>query len=250
MKKSKKGLLKKFTYLLTASTALFFLVSGFAPAASGKVVKADTTIATVSVDSFSTIYESLDLDSLGLSREAFLYATRGYAELKSRGTITNTDILSIVDFSLPSAQKRLFIMNMRTGKLLFNTYVSHGKNSGEEVATRFSNDQNSFASSLGFYITGKTYKGEHGYSLRLEGLEKGINDNALSRGIVVHAANYVNEKMAMQRGMIGRSLGCPAVPVKLHRPIIQQIKEGSCLFVYGPDSSYLTHSMMGKGFRV
>ncbi|RYG01833.1 MAG: murein L,D-transpeptidase catalytic domain family protein, partial [Chitinophagaceae bacterium] len=190
------------------------------------------------------------LDSLGLSREAFVYATRGYAELKARGSITNTDILSIVDFSLSSAQKRLFIMNMRTGKLLFNTYVSHGKNSGQENATRFSNDQNSFASSLGFYVTGKTYKGEHGYSLRLEGLEKGINDNALGRGIVVHAANYVNEKIAAQRGMIGRSLGCPAVPVKLHRPIIQQIKEGSCLFLYGPDSTYLTHSMMGKGFRV
>ncbi|RYY22603.1 MAG: murein L,D-transpeptidase catalytic domain family protein [Chitinophagaceae bacterium] len=239
--------------LFLGAVTVLSLLSAMTPRVPNPAPPVAAAVSVKVVDSFSSLayanlYESLKLDSLELSREAFTYAVEGYNNLLNQGAIFKQDVLSIVDFSLPSSKKRLFIIDLATGKLLFNTFVSHGRNSGMEQATRFSNDLNSFQSSLGFFITGNTYKGEHGYSLRLQGLEKGINDNALNRGIVIHAANYVNEKLAMQRGYIGRSLGCPAVPVKLHRPIIQKIKDGSCLFLYGPDTNYAAKSSMINRF--
>lgn len=197
-----------------------------------------------SLSQFAYLYDQMNLDSLGLSQSAFDYALQGYNDLVSNGQLKNDHILSIVDFSLPSTKKRLFVIDMSNGKLLFNTYVSHGRNSGKEMATAFSNDANSFKSSLGFYVTGSTYSGEHGYSLRLDGKEAGINDNAYSRDIVMHAANYVNESIIKAKGLLGRSLGCPAVPVVLHKAIINTIKDGTCLFLYSPDSFYITHSKM------
>jgi hypothetical protein len=254
MIKKIKPVYKKMLMLIAGSVTILSLLSAMTPRVEESAPKA-TNISVAVVDSFenlaySNLYEALNLDSLELSREAFTYAVKGYSNLVAQGAIVKQDVLSIVDFTLPSSKKRLFIIDLVTGKLLFNTFVSHGRNSGMEQATRFSNDLNSFQSSLGFFVTGKTYKGEHGYSLRLDGLEKGINDNALNRGIVIHAANYVNEKMAKQRGYIGRSLGCPAVPVKLHRPIIQKIKDGSCLFLYGSDTNYPSKSSMLNGFGV
>lgn len=136
------------------------------------------------------------------------------------------------------------MIDVMTGKLLFNTLVSHGRGSGKEMATEFSNDVNSFKSSLGFYVTGNTYSGEHGYSLRLEGQEAGINDHAYDRSIVMHAADYVNEKVVQAKGFLGRSLGCPAVPPAVHKAIINTIKDGSCLFLYSPDQFYITHSKL------
>jgi hypothetical protein len=197
-----------------------------------------------SINRFSVLYDQMNLDSLGLSQEAFNYGMQGYKDLVSNGAVSNNNILSIVDFSLPSSKKRLFIIDVMSGKLLFNTFVSHGRNSGEEMATQFSNDANSFKSSLGFYVTGNTYKGEHGYSLRLEGKEAGINDNAYDRSIVMHAANYVNERVIKMKGFIGRSLGCPALPPSLNKAIINTIKDGSCLFLFSPDSFYITHSRL------
>jgi hypothetical protein len=204
----------------------------------------DTAMANAngSLSRYSNLYGQMKLDSLGLSQTAFTYALQGYTDLVSNGSIKNDRILSIVDFSLPSTKKRLFVIDVTTGKLLFNTFVSHGRNSGKEMATEFSNDANSFKSSLGFYITGTTYSGEHGYSLRLDGQEAGINDNAYSRSIVMHAANYVNENIIKAKGLLGRSLGCPAVPPALHKAIINTIKDGSCLFLYSPDSFYVSHS--------
>jgi L,D-transpeptidase-like protein len=249
-----KPFLRKIVGLCVAVVTVASLMAGMAPANKLNVPSADTSAIAVNAaplasDALSTLYDKLNLDSLQLSREAYMCAIKGFNNLVAQGAVTNQHILSIVDFSLPSSQKRLFVLDLLAGKLLFNTYVSHGRNSGKEQATKFSNDVNSFQSSLGFFVTGNTYKGEHGYSLRLEGVEKGINDNALNRGIVIHAANYVNEKMAKQKGYIGRSLGCPAVPVKLHRPIIQTIKDGSCLFLYGPDANYTARSTMIHGFR-
>jgi len=223
-----------------------------APAANFlKNKKPDTAIAVKgtannagvldSVSRFSILYNQMNLDSLGLSQDAFKYGLQGYMDLVSNGAIKN-HILSIVDFSLPSSKKRLFVIDVATGKLLFNTFVSHGRNSGKEMATEFSNDVNSFKSSLGFFVTGNTYSGEHGYSLRLDGQEAGINDNAYDRSIVMHAANYVNEKVIRAKGFIGRSLGCPAVPPALHKAIINKIKDGSCLFMFSPDSTYISHS--------
>jgi len=165
----------------------------------------------------NNIYDSLHLDSLGLTRSAFTQGLSGLDMLIAAGGIRNAHILSIVDLSLPSSKKRLFVIDINTRTLIYNTYVSHGKNSGREMATQFSNKPNSYESSLGFYVTGDTYIGHHGYSLKLEGKEKGINDNAFARGIVMHSASYVNERMAAAREYIGRSEGCPAIPVKWHK---------------------------------
>ena len=189
-----------------------------------------------------SVYDSLQLSDLGLSKQAYAYAIRGFKTLRDLGKLTNDSIISIVDFSLSSAEKRLFVIDIKNYKVLFNTYVAHGRNSGAEYAKLFSNNPRSNKSSLGFYVTGDTYSGEHGYSLRLEGEEKGINDNAFKRAIVMHSADYVNENYIQTKGYIGRSLGCPAIPEKVYKPIIDEIKDGSCLFIYSPNKYYLSHS--------
>ncbi|MDO9376514.1 MAG: murein L,D-transpeptidase catalytic domain family protein [Ferruginibacter sp.] len=190
----------------------------------------------------NTLYDSLKLGTIGLGRQVFDYAMRGFNYMKEQGSFTNDDVISIVDFSKPSSQKRLFIIDVKNYKLLFNTYVAHGMQSGKEFAEQFSNVPESNKSSLGFYETLGTYIGGHGYSLRLQGLERGINDNANRRDIVIHGAEYVNEKLITSQGYIGRSWGCPAIPQKLHKPIINKIKDGTCLFIYSPDRKYLTRS--------
>ena len=190
------------------------------------------------------LYDSLHLDELGLSRSALNEGLSGLALLVASGDIQNSDILSIIDLTLPSSRKRLFVIDVKNRQLIFNTYVSHGRNSGREMATQFSNKPNSYQSSLGFYVTGDTYAGHHGYSLKLKGKEAGINDNAFARGIVMHSASYVNEHIAVRNGCIGRSEGCPAIPVNMHRQLIERIKNGTCLFLYSADKFYATHSKM------
>jgi hypothetical protein len=189
-----------------------------------------------------SVYESLDLAQLGLSKEAFDYAIKGHAFLIANNQLQNEDILSIVDFSLPSSKKRLFIVDLKKKKLLFHTYVSHGRGSGEEMATGFSNVAESYKSSLGFYVTGETYIGKHGLSMRLLGQDKGFNDNANDRAIVMHSAAYVSEATVKAQGRLGRSQGCPAIPEELNKPIIDEIKNGSCLFLYSPDKQYAATS--------
>ena len=152
-------------------------------------------------------------------------------------------ILSICDFSQPSRNKRLYIIDMESRKLLYNTYVAHGKNSGAEFATSFSNSAESLKSSLGFYITQDTYIGSHGLSLKIEGMEKGFNDNAEKRNIVVHGCDYTSDPFVKNNSYCGRSFGCPAVPARQSSGIIQTLKEGSCLFIYHPSASgYLNKS--------
>jgi L,D-transpeptidase catalytic domain len=194
------------------------------------------------VNSTDVLYESMGLDGMGLSKQTFDYAMKGFNLLLEQGRLANENIISIVDFSMPSSKKRLFVIDLEQLKVLFNTYVAHGVNSGAAMAREFSNTPESLKSSLGFYETLQTYSGGHGYSLRLEGLEKGINDNANSRDIVIHAADYVDEAFIKARGFIGRSWGCPALPEKLNKPIINTIKGGTCLFLYSPDKGYLTRS--------
>jgi hypothetical protein len=188
---------------------------------------------------FFALYDNLQLGALDLSRDAFQRAIEGFLALQSAGRLGNADVLSIIDFSLPSSHPRLFILDMRNGRLLFNTLVAHGRNSGALMATRFSNRCSSFMSSLGFYLTGQPFIGRHGYSLRLEGMEKGWNDHVLQRAIVMHSAPYVSEDHIRRWGFLGRSEGCPAIPEKLRTPIIDRIKGGSCLFLYAPDERYL-----------
>jgi hypothetical protein len=187
-------------------------------------------------------YESLNLYDLGLSFNAFETGIRGLQRLTETGAVQRNDLISIVDFSQPSYNKRLYVIDLQNHQLLFQTYVAHGRNTGTDKAVDFSNKTSSYKSSLGFYITAETYRGKHGYSLKLEGLEKGINDNARRRAIVIHGANYVSERHISNLGYLGRSQGCPAVPNNLHKPLIDQIKDGSCLFIYHPSQSYLTGS--------
>jgi hypothetical protein len=158
--------------------------------------------------------------------QSFTSALKGFYKLKEKGIIKK-NILTIIDFSLSANSKRLWVIDLTTKTILFQSLVAHGRNTGEEFATSFSNAARSFKSSLGFYTTGEVYRGKHGLSLRLDGLEKGVNDNARNRGVVMHAADYVSARL-------GRSQGCPAVPVGLSKEIIRIIKDKSCLFIYHP----------------
>jgi hypothetical protein len=156
----------------------------------------------------------------------------------------NEEIVTIIDFSKPSTEKRLFILDVKNQKILYHTLVAHGKNTGENMATKFSNNKGSNQSSLGLFRTGESYHGKHGYSLRLDGLENGINDNARSRAVVMHSASYVSESFIKRHGRLGRSWGCPAVPVELSKEIIDLIKDGSCLYIYANDINYLDNSIL------
>ncbi|MBO9593473.1 MAG: murein L,D-transpeptidase catalytic domain family protein [Niabella sp.] len=187
-------------------------------------------------NSYQLVYDSLHLDLKGLSEQAFTYALEGLEELKEEGKVLNDSVITIVDFDQPSINKRMYILDVKNYKLLFNTWAAHGRKSGTLVATSFSNTMSSNKSSLGFYLTDAPYFGGNGYSLKLKGLEPGLNDKALQRAIVLHGAPYVSQSSINELGYLGRSFGCPAVPVELSRPIIETIKDGSVLFIY--NSSY------------
>ena len=177
-----------------------------------------------------------------LDFNVFKSAMDGYNSIE----LTNKKLLSIIDYSKPSTEKRFFIIDVENRKLLYNTLVAHGKKSGYVNATKFSNKYGSHKSSLGFFRTGNSYYGKRGYSLQLEGLEKGINDNARRRGIVIHGANYVDERLANGNGVIGRSWGCPSVSKKLSKEIINLLRGGSLLYIYADDELYKENSVIAK----
>lgn len=191
------------------------------------------------------VFDSLHLGDNGLSKKVFEMALRGMYKLVRNGHI-KANILSIVDFSQPSVNKRLYVIDLDNYLMLYNTWVAHGAKSGKGEASLFSNKPSSHKSSLGFYVTGETYKGSNGYSLKLRGMEKGINDFALRRGIVMHGAEYVSEEYIESQGYIGRSFGCPAVATEISHDLIDMVKEGTCLFIYHPSSTYRTRSNMIK----
>ncbi|WKL42929.1 murein L,D-transpeptidase catalytic domain family protein [Flavobacterium sp. ZE23DGlu08] len=179
-------------------------------------------------------YNNLHSDKFALPKlESFAEALKGYYSLKEKGLIKK-DILTLIDFSLSSNTKRLWVIDLLTGDILFHSLVAHGRNTGNEFASNFSNSAESYKSSLGFYATGEIYNGKHGMSLKLDGLEKGVNDNARARGVVMHAADYVSNSFIKNNHRLGRSQGCPAVPVELSKDIISAIKNKSCFFIYHP----------------
>jgi hypothetical protein len=194
-----------------------------------------------------SIYDSLQLDLAGLSRRAFDFALNGWEKLNREGRLANRGVIAIIDFSQPSTSMRLYVLDMKNYTLLFNTLVAHGRNSGKQQAIHFSNKPSSYKSSPGFYITGDIYNGSNGYSLKLDGIENGINDKALKRGIVIHGANYVHDSFSAGQGYIGRSQGCPAVPLKDAKDIIDTMKGGACLYIYAPDPRYLSRSEFANG---
>lgn len=196
------------------------------------------TLCSLNSHAADKLYQEIGLEGV-MSHELFEKGVKGYQKIgKSRPIIT------FIDFSKPSVEKRLYVIDMEKKKLLYNTYVSHGKNSGENYATQFSNQSGSNKSSLGFFLTTTTYQGKNGYSLRLSGLEQGINDKAEARAIVIHGASYSNPEIIKSNGRLGRSLGCPALPTKLSREIIDTIKNGSVLFIYANDNDYLNKTMI------
>lgn len=178
------------------------------------------------------VYANLNPNNFELPQiQSFSEALKGFYKLKEKGIIKK-NILTLIDFSLSSNVKRLWVIDLTTKTILIQSLVAHGRNTGEEFANSFSNNAQSFKSSIGFYATAEVYSGKHGLSLRLDGLEKGINDNARNRGVVMHAADYVSAIFIKNNKRLGRSQGCPSVPVALSKEIISMIKDKSCLFIY------------------
>ncbi len=171
-------------------------------------------------------------------------ALEGYHALKMQGKVNREGILTVIDFNRPSVDERLFVIDVNRGRLLYSALVAHGRGSGDNYAESFSNAPGSFQSSLGFYTTGETYDGKNGYSLRLQGLERGINDNAESRSIVIHGANYVSYDFIKKHGRLGRSEGCPALSFETLQQVIDLIKGGSCLFIYHDGKEYADKSTL------
>lgn len=194
------------------------------------------------------LYIALNFENLNtLKSDVFYKAFLGFTNLKKAGKLPeDSHLLTICDFSLSSTEKRLWVIDLKEQKIIFNSLVAHGKNTGEEFATNFSNTESSLRTSLGFYVTESTYNGSNGYSLKLLGMDSGFNDAALKRSIVMHGADYVSEDFIKSQKRIGRSWGCPAVPRALAEPIINRIKDKNCLFIYYPDQQYLTSSQWLK----
>lgn len=207
--------------------------------------KAGSEKLTPVAEEKSDVYTVLHLSELGLSNEVFQLALTGHNKLAAAGQLKNPSILTIVDFSQSSKNKRMYVVDLQKENLLFNTYVAHGRNTGEEYAKSFSNESGTHKSSLGFYITENPAMGATvGLSLIIKGVEKGFNDKALERAIIIHGADYATEDFIRKNGRLGRSYGCPSVPPDLIKPVSETIKGGSCLFIYCPDSNYLRKSTL------
>jgi hypothetical protein len=197
---------------------------------AGKAVTA-RTLMTLSAD-----------DTSGISPSVLQLALRAVSCAVNSGAIETPRTLTVIDYSLPSTDQRLWVFDVPSGRLLFKELVAHGRNTGENMATRFSNVMNSRQSSLGLFVTGDTYVGSNGYSLRMDGLEPRFNGNAMERAIVMHGAPYVDAALARQQGRIGRSWGCPALRDAIARDVIDTVRGGGVIFSYYPDENWLTGS--------
>lgn len=225
-------LLSLCTFLVSVAAHAFFLGDLFtAPGAVNRSQHAETHI--------------LERQARGLDPKVLSLALKAYHAAKANG-LDSKSVLTIIDFSKPSTEKRLWVIDMRNQKLAFNTLVAHGKNSGDNMTRYFSNAPGSKASSLGVFLTGNTYMGGNGYSLELHGLEKQFNDNAFARRVVIHGAPYVNEGLARRYGRIGRSWGCPALDEHIAPSVINYIKKGTLVFAYYPDKAWLRQSRFLK----
>ncbi|OXG00857.1 L,D-transpeptidase-like protein [Flavobacterium araucananum] len=223
---------------------VFLLLSFGKDSSNTPEVEKATTKSIAKVEKFAVeakienIYNTLNSNNFNLPElRTFSEALKGFYLLREKGVVQK-DILTLIDFSLSSNTKRLWVIDLATNTILFNSLVAHGRNTGEEFASNFSNSNSSFKSSLGFYATGEVYRGKHGASLRLDGLENGINDHARERGVVIHGADYVSESFIRNNKRLGRSQGCPAIPMELTDEIIELIKNKSCLYIYHPSRSF------------
>jgi hypothetical protein len=215
-----------------------------------KKFPAPVTLSTASVKfeaEVSNLYCAANLEESGLRREVFAYAYKGYLKLLEEHKINKSNIITICDFSQSSRNRRLYVVDLESRKILVNTYVAHGRRSGGEYAKSFSNKWSSHKSSLGFYVTEMTYTGKHGYAMKLHGLEKGFNDKADRRNIVIHGSKYVGEDFLKSNKFNGRSFGCPAIPKADVKEVIEDMKGGSCFFIYHPTKKYITESKILNG---
>ena len=176
------------------------------------------------------------------NKQVFNYALKGYAKLLEQGQLGKKNILAFIDYSLSANVKRFWVVDLEAMILLHHELVAHGRNSGNEFAKQFSNKVNSYQTSLGFFVTGDIYQGKHDLSIRMHGVEKAFNSNALDRGIVIHGADYVDESFIRQNQRLGRSLGCPAVSEKVIAALSKTISNGVCLFAYYPNKIYMKAS--------
>ncbi|MEZ4289749.1 MAG: murein L,D-transpeptidase catalytic domain family protein [Myxococcota bacterium] len=181
------------------------------------------------------------LAAAGVPREPLRRALDAHACARARGLVEG-DTLTLIDYSQRSVRKRLWVLDVARGRVRFHELVAHGRETGGDRAEHFSNVEGSRRSSLGLFRTAETYEGRHGYSLRLDGLEAGVNDRARERAIVIHGADYATAEFAAQHGRLGRSWGCPAVDVAVHRALIDEIRGGTALFAWYPDASWLRES--------
>ncbi len=209
-------------------------------------------LACNAASSSSTIFSksSFDVNSevqhLGkkaphLNRHVLQLALAAYHKATSRGAVKKP-VLTVIDYSMPSSKERMWVFDVNHDRLLYNTFVAHGQNSGMKTPSHFSNKSSSKETSLGTFVTRDTYMGSNGYSLNLQGLEKGFNDNAYNRRVVIHGAWYVEPDYIKKAGRAGRSWGCPSIAKTLAKPVINTIKGGSVVFAYYPDRNYLSHS--------
>jgi hypothetical protein len=229
--------------------ASFFLAHSPVPAGN-TTHKQNATVVAPNTESLKFIqfeleiydlYEQMGLEQAGLSLEVFNQAMVGYLNLLNDGNLSNTKILTIADFDQSSTEKRFWVLDLDAKKILHQSLVAHGKNSGSEMAEQFSNVPQSEMSSVGFYVTQDTYQGRHGLSLKLAGMDDEFNKNAYDRNIVVHGAEYVSEDFIKQHGRLGRSQGCPALPMENHKEIIADIQGGSCLFLHASNAKYTSN---------
>ncbi len=203
-------------------------------------IKSDSS-SLIKYDSITvSLYHALENEDLSL--DAFALAYHGYQKLIAEQVVDKKNVLTVIDFNKSSKEDRFFIIDLQKHKIIHESLVAHGKNSGWDIPESFSNMANSFKSSLGFYLTGETYQGKHGLSLKLDGLEKGINDNARERNIVIHSADYVSESFIDKVGRLGRSFGCPSLPAKNYKEVIDLIKEHSLIFIFSNQLDYLRTS--------
>jgi hypothetical protein len=225
------------TYLAGASDGI---------GAGGTVEQADP----VAIHSPAAVFAEADRVLLRLdgnskpNTEVFRNAYIGYQHLLGEGALANTRYLTVVDFSLPSTEKRMWVIDLVEDRVAFHTFTAHGVNSGALYADDFSNRSGSFQSSLGFYVAAETYTGKHGLSLKLDGMEPGFNDKARDRAVVLHGADYATADFVRRNGRLGRSRGCPAVPREVSTQIANTISGGSCLFIYHPSGHYLNRSRL------
>lgn len=217
-----------------------------------KALSSDATLTAGSLAMLSTaekalayeqhmhdVYDKVGLKKAGLSFDVFERAYTGYQNFRQQGlAATDRQVMTVVDFTKPSSLKRMWIIDLKTNKILHHTLVAHGRNTGNVRAEKFSNEPNSNMSSMGFYITDKPYYGKHGLSLRLSGMDEAYNSKAMERAIVLHGADYVSEDFIKQYGRLGRSLGCPSVPRAISGEVIELIKENTVLYIHSADKKY------------